>query len=162
METILAPIDFSPITDDVVAEAVALARAFHARLVLFHVVQPMPMAIEFVGMYGYGPDVGATEGKVRELLEERVQQLAAEGVTAESALGMGVPVSAVLEEAQAVSADYIVMGSHGHSAIYDLLIGSTTRGVLLDAQCPVVIVRPTEIKAAGKFAARAESRVLRS
>jgi nucleotide-binding universal stress UspA family protein len=34
------------------------------------------------------------------------------------------------------------MGSHGHTAFYDLLVGSTTHGVLMRANCPVVIVPP--------------------
>jgi nucleotide-binding universal stress UspA family protein len=33
-----------------------------------------------------------------------------------------------------------VMGSHGHTALYDLLVGSTTHGVLMRAICPVVII----------------------
>jgi len=30
------------------------------------------------------------------------------------------------------------MGTHGHGAIYDLLVGSTTHGVLEKAPCPVL------------------------
>jgi nucleotide-binding universal stress UspA family protein len=41
------------------------------------------------------------------------------------------------------------MGSHGHTALYDLLVGSTTHQVLRKAKCPVVIV-PSPTKAAGK------------
>jgi nucleotide-binding universal stress UspA family protein len=48
-------------------------------------------------------------------------------------------VRSILDHAKQVSADYLVMGSHGHTALYDLLVGSTTHGVLLRAPCPVVI-----------------------
>ena len=44
-----------------------------------------------------------------------------------------------MEQAKKLGADYIVMGSHGHTALYDLLVGSTTHGVLMRAACPVVI-----------------------
>jgi nucleotide-binding universal stress UspA family protein len=37
-------------------------------------------------------------------------------------------------------ADFIVMGSHGHGALYNLLIGGTASGVIQKAPCPVVIV----------------------
>jgi len=40
-----------------------------------------------------------------------------------------------------------VMGSHGHTALYDLLLGSTTHGVLFRAPCPVVIVPPKRPRA---------------
>ena len=43
-------------------------------------------------------------------------------------------------EAVTCGADYIVMGSHGHTPLYDLLVGTTTHGVLKNARCPVVIV----------------------
>ena len=51
----------------------------------------------------------------------------------------GPPVRSILDHAKQVGADYLVMGSHGHTALYDLLVGSTTHGVLLRASCPVVI-----------------------
>ncbi len=46
----------------------------------------------------------------------------------------------ILEAARICEADYIVMGSHGHNAFYDLLVGTTTHGVMRKAPCPVVIV----------------------
>jgi nucleotide-binding universal stress UspA family protein len=52
----------------------------------------------------------------------------------------GSPVTQILTLAREQNADFIVMGSHGHTAFYDLLVGSTTHGVLLRAPCPVVIV----------------------
>jgi nucleotide-binding universal stress UspA family protein len=58
-------------------------------------------------------------------------------------------VRTILDQAARVSADYVVMGSHGHTALYDLLVGSTTHGVLLRAPCPVVITPgPKAAKAA--------------
>jgi nucleotide-binding universal stress UspA family protein len=53
---------------------------------------------------------------------------------------VGAPVPNILDQAEKYVADYIVMGSHGHTAFYDLLVGSTTHGVLMRAKCPVVIV----------------------
>jgi nucleotide-binding universal stress UspA family protein len=38
------------------------------------------------------------------------------------------------------------MGSHGHTAFYDLLVGSTTQGVLKKAPCPVLIVPAEKAK----------------
>ena len=39
-----------------------------------------------------------------------------------------------------LEADLIMMGSHGHSAIYRLLVGSVTEGVMRKAPCPIMIV----------------------
>ena len=52
-------------------------------------------------------------------------------------------IEEILECAKAVKADAIVMGRHGHGAMYNLLVGSVTEGVLKRATCPVVLV-PSE------------------
>jgi len=43
-----------------------------------------------------------------------------------------------------------VLGSHGHTAFYDLLVGSTTHGILLRAKCPVLIVPANKVPAPAK------------
>ena len=52
----------------------------------------------------------------------------------------GPIVEKILHEAGEQQADLIVIGSHGHGAFYDLLVGSVTHGVIKDARCPVVVV----------------------
>ncbi|MSU70996.1 MAG: universal stress protein [Opitutus sp.] len=52
----------------------------------------------------------------------------------------GSPVPEIIEQAQQLAADYIVIGSHGHTALHDLLAGGTASGVLKRATCPVVII----------------------
>ena len=64
----------------------------------------------------------------------------------------GAPAPLILEEAESCGADYIVMGSHGHTPLYDLLVGTTTHGVLKKARCPVVIVPVEPRKTAKKKA----------
>ncbi len=81
-------------------------------------------------------------------LAERLQQA---GVAVETVQLNGVPVTEILAQAEQVKADYLVLGSHGHTAFYDLLVGSTTHGILLKAPCPVVVV---PAKTAGAPASR--------
>ena len=38
-------------------------------------------------------------------------------------------------------ANAIVVGAHGHRALSELLLGSTSHSVLQRAECPVVVVR---------------------
>jgi len=52
-----------------------------------------------------------------------------------------------------------VVGSHGHGAFYDLLVGSTTHGLLLRASCPVLIV-PAHATRAPAVTAPAEAEPL--
>ncbi|MGL4574564.1 MAG: universal stress protein [Burkholderiaceae bacterium] len=54
---------------------------------------------------------------------------------------VGAPAVEILKAADKVKADLIVMGSHGHSAISSLLLGSVTQKVLAGAKVPVLVVR---------------------
>ena len=141
MKTILAPIDFSPASEAVVAQATSLAKIIQARLVLLSVVQPPVISSD------YGPVVeniaeiiAASERSAAERLEKVRTQVAGEVVAVETELAGGVPVQAIVDAATRFTADFIVMGSHGHNALYDLVIGSTTHGVLKRAKCPVLII----------------------
>lgn len=151
VKTILTPVDFSGITDSVVGQAGVLAKATESHVVLLNVLQPPVITSE------YGPFieniseiVTVAEKSAAKQLTRLSEQLAADGVEAETQQLTGAPVASILKQAEQVSADYIVMGSHGHTAFYDLLVGSTTHGVLLKAACPVVIVPDQKKKAAPK------------
>jgi nucleotide-binding universal stress UspA family protein len=67
-------------------------------------------------------------------------QLAAAGREAVALHIQGPTVDKILHEAQQQGAELIVMGSHGHGALYELLVGSVTQGVMKGASCPVVVV----------------------
>lgn len=142
MKTVLAPIDFSPISDRVIVRAIALARAIDARLVLLNVVAPLPLAGEHLARSPLTAEelLAAAEKKAATKLAQLQRTLRDEGVTAHAVHVSGEAVVCILEQAERLAADYIVIGSHGHSAIYDLLVGSTANGVLKGAPCPVVIV----------------------
>jgi nucleotide-binding universal stress UspA family protein len=143
LKAILAPVDFSSATDSVVAEAARLAASLEAKVVLLSVIQPPVITSEFAPLMENMAEITAAGEKAAAAhlarLQERLQD---QNVVSETVQLNGAPVPHILEQARLCSADYIVMGSHGHNAIYDLLVGSTTHGVLLRATCPVVIVPP--------------------
>jgi nucleotide-binding universal stress UspA family protein len=141
MMTILAPIDLSPISAEVVAHAADLAHAFRGRVVLVTVmVEPI-----FVKEYAPPPELlrrvtVGNEKAVQRRLAELEKQLARHSTRSTSVILRGSPTRLILEQARKTRADYIVIGSHGHSAFFDLIGGSTMHGVLKHARCPVVIV----------------------
>lgn len=141
MKTILAPLDFSKVSDAVVAESIALARALSGRVVLLAVVQPPVVNYEYAAVMDNLAEITAAgERNAERRLAELEAKFKAEGVPVESVQLVGGPIPLIIEQAKKVSADYIVMGSHGHTAFYDLLVGSTTHGVLTRASCPVIII----------------------
>jgi nucleotide-binding universal stress UspA family protein len=143
MKTILTPVDFSPASNRVIAHAAALARVFRARMVLLNVVQPPTVMSDYAPLMENIVEIVAVGEKaaVKRLAKLRAK-LSEDMLTVETALARGSPIQAIIEAARKTAADYIVMGSHGHTALYDLVVGSTTHGVLKRAACPVVIVPP--------------------
>jgi len=141
MKTILVPIDFSDISSRVVNTAQELARSFGARLVLLHVSEPEP---DFVGFEPGPVAVRATVArdfrKEHQKLEELSAQASAGGLDVLALQIQGPIVDKVLDEADKQGADLIVLGSHGHGALFEFLVGSVTSGVLRAAKCPVLVV----------------------
>lgn len=153
MKSILVPIDFSPVSRAVVTRATALAQSAGAGLVILHVVQPPAVLAD----YDPALPVIQTMGRaaVRQLAKWKAHAESS-GLTATTICRRGTsPSKVIAAEAEAHSADYIVIGSHGHGAFYDLLVGSTTSGVLRRANCPVVIV-PAMQRARDRSPAREE------
>lgn len=141
MKTTLTPVDFSPGTRETIAEATALTRDLRARLILLHVIEPLPPAANAFGFVETPPDfTDEAEAQAVRRLEHVQRQLVAAGVSTSTFHMIGVPGPSILEHARRVGADYIVLGSHGHGAFYELMVGSTANRVLKEARCPVLIV----------------------
>jgi nucleotide-binding universal stress UspA family protein len=140
MKTILAPLDFSPVSKLVLAEALRLARPRGARVVLTHVILPPIYPMDF---YGVVVDQLTTFATVAEVAaNRRLQRLqkrlkgAVEILPAET----GRPAATILDQARKLKPDLIVLGSHGHGLMHDLILGSTAQGVIRRSPCPVLVV----------------------
>jgi nucleotide-binding universal stress UspA family protein len=49
-------------------------------------------------------------------------------------------VESTLKEADLLEAGLIVVGTHGHGAVYDVLIGSYSAGIIRKSKLPVLVV----------------------
>jgi universal stress protein A len=171
MKTVLAPIDFSPTSRSVIREATNLARNLNGRVVLLYVLQtPLYTPIPGYGpISGYGPVFPDLIQATSEAEEAVIRKLAALEKSAKKTFAAtetiqrtGGPVAHILGEAKKLRADYIVMGSHGHTAFYDLFVGSVTRTVLQNAPCPVLVVSSVKHAKKAKVASSAKSKKTRA
>lgn len=141
VKTILAPVDFSAATEGVVAQAAELAQALNGRVLLLSVIQPPVIGSEYAPLLENMAEIRAAgENAAAKNLARLQETLREQGIGAEAIQLNGAPIQQIVEQAEKQRADFIVMGSHGHTALYDLLVGSTTHGVLMRATCPVVIL----------------------
>ncbi len=143
MKTFLVPVDFSAVSEEIIDTALTFVRSFGGKVVLLNVIQPPIITSEYaLPVEAVQETVVAAEKDATSRLEKYAGMFQAAGLGVEALVRHGPPVQAILEEAEQGKADFIVMGSHGHGKLYDLLVGSTASGVLKGAKCGVIIMPP--------------------
>jgi len=146
IRTILVPTDFSRDADLAIHTAHRLLASLErdARLILLHAYNlpieytaygPIPTSIRFL------EDTGL---EAERRLYETAQPFQREGLTIETLAREGDPAHVIAEEAEKRGADLIAMGTHGHSGLRHLLLGSTAERAVEHAPCPVMTIRRTE------------------
>jgi nucleotide-binding universal stress UspA family protein len=143
---LIVAVDFSEAFDAVLREAAKWALNLSAELWLVHVADPDPA---FVG-YAAGPQTVRDEIARRFRHEHRRLQVEAarlrdRGIVATPLLVQGPVGRTLAQQAVQLDADMIIVGSHGHGALHDLLVGSVSEEILRASACPVLVV-PTRRK----------------
>jgi len=159
MKCILVPIDFSDVTPPVIDLARQLAKALGAEIHLVHVKEftaaamPGALGYDLAGMPELAPMSGLSvpgfeqmpeaipedEGQISKLAKWQ-EEIAQDGIKVSLQEPTGAVAEEILNQADELNADLIVMGTHGHGAMYNLLVGSATKGVLKRSTHPVLLV----------------------
>ena len=137
-KTIVWATDGSENADRALSIAKTLARENGASLVVVHIVQRYATK---TGLAKYG-DEDQVEAKLKQIVEE----LSGEGLDASLKIVNHVgpqPAHEIADLAREVGADLIAVGTRGHSALLELLLGSVTQRLLHVAPCPVLAVPPS-------------------
>lgn len=141
MINIVLPVDFGDKTDQLIDGAVKFAKEVNGKICLIHVAPTdIGFAIGDMG-YQYFPEI--EENEIREelvLLNKLNQRILAQNVDCEHVLKQGIAKDIILEYAEMKNAHYIVMGSHGRSGIYDVFVGSLTKGLTKSSKIPVLVL----------------------
>jgi nucleotide-binding universal stress UspA family protein len=153
IKAILCPIDFSDFSRHALTHAVQLARWFEANLTVLH-VYPLPAApppVVFGGLPGPIPPGEFPPGslppeRVHDDVLARVSDFTSTadvaGITLNLDARSGTPARGILDEADRLHSDLVVLGTHGHSGFERWILGSVTEKVLRKAVCPVLTVPP--------------------
>ncbi len=141
MKSILAAVDLSPVTQEVLRVAAAQARSHAATLWVVHVAAPDPDLVGFEPGPQHIRDHRAQELRDEHLeLQELAAGLSLSGIDARALLVQGPTVATILEEADRLLADLVVLGTHGHGALHRLFAGSVCQQVLAAIKVPLLIV----------------------
>ena len=107
----------------------------------------MPLAVDIYG--GYLPDTTELEKTAKEnadkVLDDNLTRLRAicgdKKIDITSEILFGSPESRIVETADEMKPDLVVVGSHGYSGWERMLIGSVSDSVVHHAPCSVLVVR---------------------
>jgi len=138
---LLVCVDLSESTEIIVKKIEEIANSLSAKVWLLHNAVPEPDHIEFK----VDPQA-ARESLAKKFHVEhrRIQALANRirkaGVDTTALLVHGATVETILKEASDLEVDMIVVGSHGRGAMYQLLVGSVSEGVLHKSRHPILVI----------------------
>lgn len=139
----LIPLDFSECANQALEYAMTLAKKLQARLTLAHVVY-LPKMVE-VDIAPYQEQLKAGAMQAMDTNLKRVQDA---GLEVDIVTVHGVPFREIVELAKDRDVDLIIMGTHGHTGLQHVFLGSVAEKVVRLAPCPVLVVRqPAETHA---------------
>ena len=143
-ETIVWATDGSEIADRALPLVSELARCNSAKVVAVHADERLP------GRLGGAPAL-ADEDDLRRKIAGQVEELRKAGIEATLKVEAGAKetiAELIADAAREVSADVIVVGTHGHGGFAAAVLGSVTLSLLHHAPCPVLAVPPVHVAAA--------------
>ena len=141
-ERVLVPTDFSDPSLDAVHTALAMVECGHDVHVL-HVVEPVAadLVADLPAEFNQKSSEVARRKHWREHLQSFLTEHELEGLTA--VVRTGEPALSITRYAREHDVDLIVMASQGYQRGERISLGSVTERVLHNADCPVLVLRPT-------------------
>jgi nucleotide-binding universal stress UspA family protein len=135
---ILVAVDFSPHASNALQWARFLADALGAKLILLHVIDHVPGAVAGIGAETGGVADLAPLYALREQADKCMGELKALIPDAQTVVREASPRPAIVDAALELNCQMIVMGTHGHSGLEHMLLGSVADYVVRNSKVPVL------------------------
>lgn len=138
--SVIAAVDGSAASPDVLTRAVEQARAAGTTLHVVHVFQPPTVVYGMAGAYVFDERAIAEseQAAVWDAITPQLEGTDVEWVRADLS---GYPAAVITEYAKDIEADLIVIGTRGRGEFRSLVLGSTSHGVIHDSPCDVLVVK---------------------
>jgi manganese transport protein len=134
-DTILLTLDGSPADRAIIEHVKSLARIMQSRVVLLHVATGVPA--QWSGPSAGGQEIDTSQAYLNEVRSE----FDVAGVRAEAELAFGEPVKEIIRWVEQRGCELVAMGTHGHRALADLVLGATASRVQHSISVPVLLLR---------------------
>jgi nucleotide-binding universal stress UspA family protein len=141
MKRILVPTDFSEHAEDALKAAAQIAKKNDSEIIILHMLElPSQMSDAVLGGASI-PETMLFVQKANETLDEVSSRSYLDGIPVTEIVKMDKPIHGITQISKDYDVDLVVMGSHGHSAIEELLIGSNTEKVVRNSEIPVLVIK---------------------
>lgn len=139
---VVVGVDGSEVSQKATHYAFAEAAARGAELIAVHTWMDMQVQASLAGLSAAQAEWAEVEQEQGALLTERLAEFQAEypDVPVKKVIARDRPVRALADAAE--GAQLLVVGSHGRGGFKGMLLGSTSRALLQNAPCPMMVVRP--------------------
>ena len=140
---ILVGCDLSPPSDQALDRAIGIAERNGAKLILVHAQadDAPPTEIDRDALQQLGEVSAAVRAHEAVALAERMTQIQARGIEVDLISRIGPPEEVLSQAASDRAAELIVIGSHGHTGIARMLLGSVASATIRHATCDVLVCR---------------------
>ncbi len=145
LNTLLVPVDFSPVSRGVVERAAKLAGGDDAALILLHAIDPA--LVDFAAKLGLESREQVIE-KMRAHAEEELaalKQSSEVDIDVQTIVSEGIPFIEILRKAEDFQVDAILMGKYGTRGHIEKLLFGTTAERVIRGSLRAVIVIPVEV-----------------
>jgi manganese transport protein len=133
--TILVPLDQSESDHEALSNALALAKLHQARIILLHVEEGVTSQL-----FGSMSSTSEIE-EGQSYLAQIVESLRAQNVSVEVVVRHGrSPAEEIAQTVRELQPDLVIMASHGHRGLKDLIFGTTINSVRHRVKVPMLIV----------------------
>lgn len=142
LKKILVPVDFSNCSIKALQYAKAMAKQFNSEVILLHVMQSEIPVTDFVLA-----DITAILEQARAAAKRNIEemQLTIDAhIDSRALTRSGQPYNEIVNAAEELDVDLIVISTHGRTGLTHTFMGSTTERVVRHARCPVLVVRERE------------------
>lgn len=141
LKNIMVAVDFNDSIGELMVYAESLAQKFGSKIWVLHVADPEP---DFVG-YEPGPqyirDIKAEEYREEHhSLQEVCKNFISGEIQSEALLIQGSTVETVMDEARKLKIDLLIVGTHKHSFLHNLLQESVSMELLKKAEIPMLTI----------------------
>lgn len=139
MQKILVAHDGSKSSDKALKKAVELAVSFHASLTVLSVIPELYLTE--ISEADKQKIFNSLSKETTEAMEKIRKSLSGKSIEVKTLVRQGDPAEKILETAQKMKADVIVLGSHGRHGTKKFLMGSVSSKVVDNSKSPVLVVK---------------------